>query len=245
MKILICFFKQRKIILSTLFLLLISTLILPAQISETNGEGVIRITFQPFPYSPTPHTVYSFDRLREVFAYVVFVYSADLIQFRVSQIEEAKEWKYNYSIGGENIAQIAIKEARGLFSPENYNELITLFNRGGGIRIYVLNPFPPFLDIPVPSGKYFLAYALFFSRAQNKDCAHVCQNYRERSSSDYESYQWGPPSINISEGQTVNIEFSPKQSLDFLPETDKPFNWEIQPIFWQYINYLLWLGEVY
>lgn len=221
--------------------------LLLGQVTEFKGEGILRITFQDWKYAPAPYTVGSIERLGETYGYFIFIYSTKLIKDMINTNNRSKE--LTGSSGkiatdrADRMGSIAPQEARILFTPENHEKMINLFNNGDGLRILIEKPRPPYVDIPLTPGKYFLAYVVVFPYSQNEK--YYCPFYADKSCINNKS--WGPGSVLIVEDQIELVDFAPgPQCWDFTIDL-KEWNlrWEQSPQFWEYIDFLLWSGAIY
>jgi hypothetical protein len=233
----------------TIFLILFfSSLSLHSQISEIKGEGIIRITFRDWPYFPVEGDWPSMDVLGDIQQYVINVYSEDFIRskFRAyeSLIKSGIRPEVVVSTISPNLGEITTNEARILFTPETHESAINYFIKGGGLRFIITSPRPPYFDVPVPPGKYFLAYAVGFPRTRIDMFRSVCPLYSDKSSAVDVSKRWGPPSIYVAKNQIATIEFAPSPNCWGKLEMGD-FEWERTTIFWTYIDFLNWAGEIF
>lgn len=233
-----------------LFLIIFfSSVTLHSQISENKGEGTIRITFRDWPYFPVEGDWRSMYVLGEIQEYVVHVYSDGFIKRKLSafklSIKEFGEPGHVISLKEkDNLGGMTTNEARAIFTPENHDNAIALFNSVGGLRIIITSPRPPYFDVPVPSGKYFLSYALGFPRTRTDRWRFVCPLYSDKSTAVDVERRWGPPSVYVGEDQIATIEFVPTPNgLGVMNSAD--FDWENSPTFWEYIDFLNWAGEIF
>ena len=139
---------------------------------------------------------------------------------------------------GINKARVRVDDAEELLASENYNSIIDLFNNKGYLKVIVFNPIPPYVDIPTPEGRFLIAYSLLFLNAKNSMFRDNHPNYRSK-----QNIKWGPPSLTIQSDVIVNIKFTPTNNMSSYNHSD-PDDWENTDTFWNWFEYLQWLGEI-
>ena len=232
-----------------LLIILLAPLINYSQNNQEIEEGIIRITFNSFPYVNDPYGAdwRCYNSLGSLSVYAIRIYSVTLADNFQEANENSlkmtgKKGQMSVIIPNDICIRGKVSEAKELLKPENKKLVLELFNKGGGATIYVENPAPPFIDVPIPIGKYFLAYSLIFSNTKNPIMEQIHPNYKSKN---FSTIRWGPPSLSVANGQIANIEFAPNNHACFYkyPEIDQ--GWENFEPFWDYIDYLTIIGELY
>lgn len=244
-------FKILKVYIIIIILFIIPPLKLLSHISEhlNNSEGIIRVTFKDWEYDLEPYTIGSIERLGEAKAYFICIYSAEYIKemqrLNEESIKLTGEIGNIVSLKFDNKLGIAApKGARSFFEPELHAQVISCFNNGGGLRIIIENPRPLYLDIPVPTGKYFLAYIVYFPNARNKKI-FTCPFYKAKSC--VLSDTWGPSNVDVVEDNIAFAEFTPRPICWEYIHSDLiefKLRWEDTENFAYYIDFLNWSGAI-
>ena len=210
-------------------------------------EGLIHVEFESFPYDSDSVNYGSYEKLKGISAYVLRIYPEDAMM-GIRKTIKATE-KYDLKIGdvimsrGEEygLGKVFVENARALLRPKSKNIILDeIFSKGMAMLVIVnAEPLPPFVDIPVPPGNYYIAYSLVFLKAKKAQYENVHPSYPPRGSAE----KWGAAKVNInSPGQVVNITFAPTGSIvGHYDQTEH--EWENHPVFWEWVKYLMWAGE--
>jgi len=216
---------------------------------QAQETGLIRINFKDFRYNPGPYEVASIERLGECHAYYVYVYSSEFIKGRYETNQESIRITGKSGniavIDNEKKGSITTHTARKLLEPYISNQILSLFNIGGRLEVVIRNsPLPPYIDIPVPSGKYHLAYAVRFMDAKPDFYEFLSPSYGYKPCAHKNI--WGPSSVEVYSNNVTEIVFSPEYRCSSPCEYSLlTMHWENQSVFWDYINYLDWAGEIF
>ena len=214
---------------------------------QGSNEGILRMTFKPFPYRPYEGDYASYSRLGDVELYVINIFTPDIIETYVKSNRRSIEMfgepgKMGVMLIDSKSGTAGTNQARYFLSDESRRSILDFFDGSANLTVEVHDPRPPYVDVPLPAGKYYLSYSLYFPRAKLEGFNYVCPNYVSKTLNTEVSIQWGPPSVVIYPGQIANIEFAPTRNIG---TWEGEFDWKQSPTFWHYVSYLTWSGAVY
>lgn len=146
-------------------------------------------------------------------------------------------------------ARTAVTGARSLMTSSSSEYLKDLYSRGGRLLIGFDGEYPPpYIDIPVPKGKYYLSYFITLgikhlwgdgTKGVSQDTWHP--NYQIGGN----PYNWGPSTVYIANNKTQSITFTPNRDNMVWKHPGKiQHGFEGWKPFMYYIRHLNKIGEI-
>ena len=215
-----------------------------------HGEGILKIYFSNFPYvnDPAGRDYRSYKQLGDLRSFTLrIIPKYKLKEIRESQIafSKAVPGMKRFTIGEEIIKGIMTPRsaaANAAMSKGSKDEIIKVLRSNQGIGFnWNSKLLPHHFLIPIPAGSYYLEYSLEFKYSSMFKTRFFHPNYKSKSA----SVAWGPSLIVISDNQTLEVNFRPTTNIAGYEYIKDDFSYfQESDAFWDFLDYLVWLGEL-
>ena len=225
----------------------------PSTVPDTALERRASVCIEvfDFPYG-VPGEIYSQARMGDIVYYQVRImpeaYVHRAVEQEISREKFAESMGPNFSAADMHVLPSSQEKsiaanARGakvLLDPRSASVIADTLRQGWRVDVKVpRQATPPFVQVPVPPGVYYLEYSLVFSKA-----GKVHPNYRAMSRKNDVS-MWGPGRVAVTDGQTSRVLYQPTSSTCawWNPKYDyDEAAWFGSAVMREYLIYLTWKG---
>jgi len=223
-----------------------------------------RIRFDRFRHFADPNGIdyRSYKKLGEPEAYIIRLYPSTAMKDITGALEFSQELRNSASLSFTNgkrpvvtimrnkdqYAQMNLRNARDLTSIESKTAIDNLIKNGAIFQINI-QALPPYADIPLPAGTYYLEYSLWFPSAKNSIFTYCHPNYKGVSIDERPevSTSWGPAKVNVVESFVSEFQFRPTLAISGYEFLNHPIKrgviaFENSDAFWDWISFIRWKG---